>query len=135
MESPERWYPNSMRTEFRLRLSAVAGSAVARRLVERAFRLWRLPHRVDDGLIVITELVENVIRHTPAGGDLRLYLRPGTVVIEVADSSPQLPVIREADPREARGRGIRMVQAIATRWGASPVPGGKVVWAELDTAA
>ena len=73
-------------------------------------------------------------RHTTDGGDLDLCLHPGTILIEVTDTSPQLPVLREHDHRRANGRGLRMVDAIAARWGARPVPGGKVVWAELSIA-
>ena len=86
-----------------------------------------------DTLIVVTELVENVTRHTEDDGDLTLCLRPGVILIEVSDGSPQLPVLREQDHRRANGRGLRMVDTIAVHWGARPVPGGKVVWAELST--
>jgi anti-sigma regulatory factor (Ser/Thr protein kinase) len=123
-----------MTTEFRRRLSGAASSALARRLVEQALRTWRLTHRLDDALIVTTELVENVFKHTSDGGQLKVRLRPGALVIEVADDSPELPERRVPGRDGFGGRGIRMVEAIAARWGAKPTAKGKVVWAELDIA-
>jgi two-component sensor histidine kinase len=86
-----------------------------------------------DTLIVVTELVENVAKHTSGSGDLNLYLRPGAVLIEVSDTSPHLPVLRDQDHRRASGRGIRMINIVAARWGTRLTLDGKVVWAELST--
>lgn len=130
-----------MRTSFQLRLTGGAAAAAdARRLAEWALRRWRLARcredpLVADTLIVVTELVENVVKHTGDGGDLNLLLRPGTVVIEVADTSSQPPVLKEPDLRRASGRGLRMIDALASRWGVRPKSDGKVVWVELRTSA
>ena len=128
-----------MSTRFQLRLTGdAAAAAEARRMAEQALRQWRLARGredplVADALIVVTELVENVVKHTGDGGDLNVLRRPGTVVIEVADTSPQPPVLREPDLRRASGRGLRMIDALADRWGVRPKPDGKVVWVELRT--
>ncbi len=124
-----------MKRTFRLRLSGAHGATVARRLVERALRIWRLDDQLDDALIVTTELVENVSKHTKNGGELHLSVRPGALLIEVADTCTRLPRIQAVDLRSAHGRGMRMVQAIAARWGTQPTAFGKVVWAEIGTAA
>jgi two-component sensor histidine kinase len=124
-----------MKRAFRLRLTGANGSSVARRLVKRALGVWHLEHQVDDALIVATELVENVAKHTSNGGELQLCVRHGALVIQVSDSSSQLPQVRSEDFRSPHGRGMRMVQVIADRWGARPTASGKIVWAELDTAA
>jgi anti-sigma regulatory factor (Ser/Thr protein kinase) len=122
-----------MKVRFRLRLTHQTAPALARRLVERALGLWNLHHRVDDVLIVTTELVQNVVEHTDDGGELSLALRPGTVVIEISDTSPEMPQLRDPDPSAAGGRGLRMVQAIARCWGVRRRPEGKVIWVEVST--
>ena len=124
-----------MKRTFRLRLTGAIGPSVARRTVERALKLWRFGDRMDDALIVTTELVENVVKHTGNGGELQLSIRDGAVLIQVADSSSDLPEVQAEDFRRPDGRGLRMVQVIADRWGSRPIAGGKVVWAELDPAA
>jgi signal transduction histidine kinase len=86
---------------------------------------------VDDLLLVISELVENARAH--AGGPIRVALRrTGPVVrVEVGDSSrrPPTPAVAHADA--AGGRGLVVVEALATSWGTQPAVHGKVVWAEL----
>ena len=47
------------------------------------------------------------------------------------DASSVRPRPRRAGPFDGSGRGLTLVAAIAARWGASPLPNGKVVWAEL----
>jgi hypothetical protein len=43
-----------------------------------------------------------------------------------------LPVVRDHDPLGVAGRGLRLVDSIATQWGAALKPGdGKTVWFEL----
>ena len=123
-----------MNTQFHLPLTRLTGSAVARRLVEHALTSWSLGHRLDDALIVTTELVENALEHTKAAGELCLTRLPGRVRIEVTDSSSELPVVHELNLASRRGRGLWMVQAIAAAWGAESISDGKTVWAELDTA-
>jgi hypothetical protein len=124
-----------MRAVFRLRWShAKEAPALARRLVGRALRRWGLFSRADDVLIAVNELVSNVNRHTGDGGDLQLALRPGAVLIEVRDASVELPRVCEPEVARGGGRGMRMVEAVARRWGTRLVPGGKVVWAEIPMA-
>jgi signal transduction histidine kinase len=57
---------------------------------------------------VLLNLIDNAIRHTPAGGSVvvRAVAHPGGVQIQVNDSGPGLPRARRADPLEARGRAI-----------------------------
>jgi hypothetical protein len=57
-------------------------------------------------------------------------------VIEVWDSVPHAPVVRQADTDDESGRGLMLVEALCVQWGCSAVPGwpGKVMWAELAAA-
>jgi serine phosphatase RsbU (regulator of sigma subunit)/anti-sigma regulatory factor (Ser/Thr protein kinase) len=87
----------------------------------------------DTALLLVTELVTNAARH--AGGDLRVRagVRTDVLLVEVSDASPQLPELA-ALPRWDResGRGLVLIDALADRWGADPLPSGKRVWFELS---
>ncbi len=49
--------------------------------------------------------------------------------VEVSDVSTLSPTIREPSP--GGGRGLRLVEALADRWGVESRPDGKVVWFEV----
>jgi anti-sigma regulatory factor (Ser/Thr protein kinase) len=124
-----------MRT-VQLRFTHQTPAALARRVAERASRAWNVRREDgDDLLLVTTELVQNAIQHTGNGGELRLSLARESIVVEVDDTSDELPDLpQESSPAAGvlRGRGLRLVAVIARRWGSRPRPGGgKVVWAEL----
>lgn len=53
------------------------------------------------------------------------------VRLSVADGSSLRPVISELDHTQPSGRGIRLVAALASDWGADDHHGGKRVWVEL----
>ncbi|MGJ7439988.1 ATP-binding protein [Aquipuribacter sp. MA13-6] len=79
--------------------------------------------------LVLTELVQNAVFHanTPMTATLRVD-RSG-VCVAVADGSAVLPSSGLTDAAAMSGRGLLMVGAVATDWGADARPGGKVVWA------
>ena len=85
---------------------------------------------VDDVLLVASELVTNVVRHTDNGGELKAWMKPGAPLrVEVCDPDPVLPAVVE--PTTNGGRGLRIVAALADDWGAAPTPDGKLVWAQF----
>lgn len=101
---------------------------------------------VDDALLVVSELVTNAVRATgitdprPRWGELdelnligvSLLGFDASIVIEVWDCDPHLPIMKSEDPDAESGRGLQLVTAIAQKWGSYPTRGGKVVWAELS---
>jgi PAS domain S-box-containing protein len=68
-----------------------------------------------------------------AGKEFMLRLRRGheSVWVEVLDADLRLPRIRNAGETDEGGRGLYLVDQLATRWGARPTEDGKVVWFEL----
>jgi hypothetical protein len=56
------------------------------------------------------------------------------VRVEVRDAAAGPPRLQPHDPLRIRGRGLQLVDALATRWGWTGDPPGKVVWAEVPTS-
>ena len=81
--------------------------------------------------LVTAELVANVVRHVGSAMQLRVVRRPESIRIELDDASPRVPVRQEPDPEAERGRGMVIVESLATAWGVEPRDGGKTVWFEL----
>jgi hypothetical protein len=103
-----------------------------------ALRAAGADHRaewLDDVLMVISELVQNVSQHTPAGGELIVSREPGTVLVEVGDSSVISPRPRRPDTGLAGGRGLMLIEAVCRRWGVRTCHQGKAVWVQLAVTA
>ena len=62
---------------------------------------------------------------------LRLRRGAASVWVEVLDSDLRLPRIRTAAETDEGGRGLYLVNQLATRWGSRPTPDGKAVWFEM----
>ena len=111
----------------------VTSVPAARHLTLELLRAWDVPHDREDAALLVTELVSNVVDHV--GGEasftLQLELSDQWLRIGVIDGSSIRPVVRELSMDNPRGRGMRMVQTIADRWGADEHLDGKRVWFEL----
>jgi len=113
-----------------------AASAHARSFVTETFERWGISELADDGRLVVTELVENVLRHTDSAPRARLDLRRDLFTIAVADDDPHPAVMRERLGATEPGMGLRLIAQVATAWGSSQSwKGGKVVWAVLTRRA
>jgi sigma-B regulation protein RsbU (phosphoserine phosphatase) len=108
-------------------------AATARRTVERVLEEAGLGGLLDEALLLVTELVTNAVVH--AGTEIELHMQTAAdgLRVEVVDRSPgSLPVIRPA-PAETRegGRGVFLLDALASEWGTRHFSGGKSVWFQL----
>ena len=102
---------------------------------------WRLTELSEAAELVISELVTNAVaasQRTGADRAVQLWLLGDAtrVLILVGDGSPQPPVRGEPAADAETGRGLFLVEAIATRWGwyRDDRGGGKVIWAEIGKA-
>ena len=73
----------------------------------------------------------------PPGKDFTLRLRRGqeAIWVEVFDSDLRLPRLRSAGESDEGGRGLYLVDQLATRWGSRPTKDGKAVWFEMPIKA
>ncbi|MEV5576236.1 ATP-binding protein [Spirillospora sp. NPDC052269] len=90
---------------------------------------------VEDAGLVVCELVTNAVKAV-GGTTVRLTVAvdaPGSVTLEVHDSSLTVPHRRSPAPDDPGGRGLVIVAALADSYGVRPEPDGKTVFAVLRT--
>ena len=69
--------------------------------------------------------------HRPREFVLRLRRGAEAIWVEVFDPDLRLPRLRTARATDEGGRGLYLVEQLATRWGSRPTPEGKAVWFEI----
>ncbi|MFE2506908.1 SpoIIE family protein phosphatase [Streptomyces naganishii] len=116
----------------------LAGVAAARRFVHDCLRRWDATEISDALELITSEAVTNALIHADSAVDVRVREYDDRVRLEVRDSDahPPLPsaisVCDEAAQSTAEhGRGLMIVDSLATAWGSSPHGRGKTVWMEL----
>lgn len=90
------------------------------------------PECADAAVLMTSELVTNALRH--GSGPVRLGCDAGevNVRVEVGDDNGQPPRVRYVSEDSEDGRGMVIVDALASSWGVTAAPGGgKVVWFEV----
>ncbi|MCI3272375.1 ATP-binding protein [Streptomyces sp. 7R015] len=113
------------------------GARRAREHTERQLAAWGVCFEA--AAQIVAELASNAVLHGRVPGrDFRLRLKVhadrGILRVEVTDArGDRIPQIHDPVGDEAEsGRGLRIIDAYADRWGVEEAPaGGKTVWAEL----
>ncbi len=115
--------------------STAASAAQARRFVESVLAAAGLDHLSYTATMLVSELVANAVLHT--GTALMVIVKPDGdhVRVEVHDGSQQLPVRKHYSNMSGTGRGLLLVERLATDWGSDLTADGKVVWFELAADA
>jgi anti-sigma regulatory factor (Ser/Thr protein kinase) len=109
------------------------GPRAARQVVVALLDVWDLRELAADAELVVSELVTNAYRHAPGTDrfELEVIGRADGVWISLVDGSPTRPVVHELSRDRVTGRGMALVAALADRWGADDLAGGKRIWADL----
>jgi anti-sigma regulatory factor (Ser/Thr protein kinase) len=117
----------------------LAGVKAARTFIRDILHEWGLTAITGDVILMVSEIVTNGLIHADSDVDLRLREYPDHIRLEVrdADPTPPIPSVIAADDEEIQesehGRGLIIVDSIASRWGSSPSGRGKTVWLEMQT--
>jgi anti-sigma regulatory factor (Ser/Thr protein kinase) len=85
----------------------------------------------DAAQLVASELVTNAVVHAGTSIDLTLRLVSSVLHIAVRDLGPGRPQIADIDESAESGRGLLLVDALASSWGTFFPDNGKVVWATV----
>jgi anti-sigma regulatory factor (Ser/Thr protein kinase) len=106
----------------------------ARSFVRDTLARWGQTSVVDDALLVTSELFTNAVLHGSGRIDVYITLDPEALRVAVVDDGGRTPdrwPRRGATPTLG-GRGLRIVDAIASTWGNNFDPAGRTrVWAEM----
>ncbi|MEU3597151.1 ATP-binding protein [Streptomyces sp. NPDC006798] len=105
-----------------------------RRIGRAALRSWGLRQAVDSAELIISELVTNAIENGSGSSvGFSISYAGATVRIEVADGSHSRPrVRRRGDSYDEHGRGMVLIEYLASAWGTSE--DGTRTWCELRIA-
>ncbi|WP_344495495.1 ATP-binding protein [Streptomyces enissocaesilis] len=126
-------------------VAAAAGAAAgARAVIRHCLARWKLEALTDDALLVVTELLTNAVRYGTPPWDVRMWLvcedsGRRYVRLEVHDAGAGIDIDRlRARWRHPSGslmnggRGLFIVDTLASSWGDAPSGHGHTVWAELE---
>ena len=93
---------------------------------------------LDDVLVLVSEVASNAVKHTASGDggafEVAVWITGSWVRVEIGDqggaSEPRLADDGSADA-VIGGRGLRIVDALAAKWGHAGDELGRVVWFEV----
>jgi anti-sigma regulatory factor (Ser/Thr protein kinase) len=104
----------------------------ARHFTAEALRSLGAENVIDEAELLVSELTANVVVHARTPMRVSILERDGHVRIEVRDDNPCLPQRRSPDALSLDGRGVMLVDTLATSWGVNGNSHGKTVWFELS---
>lgn len=126
----------SSRAHRRLRLPADARTpSIARAAVRQVLTAGGRTDQLDEALLLVSELSTNGVVHAGTAVDVDVLADDRGVTIVVSDEAvgpihPD-PVPADTGVLAERGRGLQLVDQLATEWGTSHHATGKSVWFRL----
>jgi anti-sigma regulatory factor (Ser/Thr protein kinase) len=109
-------------------------TAAARDFVRTTLGDWGIDARVEDVVLMASELFTNAVLHGAGGVDVTVILRDGDLRVEVIDDgSDHLPIRAQLPSAGAvGGHGLAIVDALAKAWGKGRDHLGRTrVWLEV----
>ena len=88
---------------------------------------------IETAALLTGELATNAVLHADPPVHLRAEITDVLVRVEMHDSgSGTLPAPRKTRTTDRGGRGLALVEALASRWGTERTDAGTLVWFELS---
>ena len=111
----------------------------AREFLRQTLRSWEVEEEtLEVAELCVSELVTNAVIHTGTAVELTAQLDREFLTVLVRDGgttgSVQVPS-DEADPLMISGRGLGLVDAVATAWAAETSADGTTVWFEVERSS
>jgi anti-sigma regulatory factor (Ser/Thr protein kinase) len=115
-------------SKYSCELPATARSVTeARRFVLTALAHWRLDAIADTAALLTSEVVTNAVLHARTPLDLVVQRLRNGISVEVSDRSPKQPRVRTATAESTNGRGIALLEQLASTWAVTTHRTGKTV--------
>jgi anti-sigma regulatory factor (Ser/Thr protein kinase) len=112
---------------------AASSPREARDRAARELQGWGDPDSRHAVVLLISELVTNAVIHARSTVTVDLAVRDdGPVIVKVHDESPVRPTARRHQADRPGGRGMHLLNSLATRWGVEDSRIGKSIWFEVD---
>lgn len=90
---------------------------------------------LDSLLLCTSELVTNALLHATPPMELEVVIQESSVRVAVHDrGAGTVQRRRPIRPDNLSGRGLDIVDTLASRWGSDSTATGKVIWFEIGTA-
>jgi anti-sigma regulatory factor (Ser/Thr protein kinase) len=107
--------------------------AQARRVVRQVLDHVTSEDVTDTAELLVSELVTNAITHGKGMVTLSIDCADDLLSVTVGDDEPTVPQLQPERLMALGGRGLRMIDALASAWGVNPRVGspGKDVWFRL----
>ena len=105
--------------------------AEARQLTSRTLQTWGLAALCDVAALLVSELTTNAFLHARSGVVLTLQAGAEDLRVFVCDNSPHTPRVQHFSADAATGRGVRLLESLASAWGVQSTGRGKCVWFAL----
>lgn len=83
--------------------------------------------------LLTTEAITNAVVHGPPHGvvDVEAMVRGDRVHVDVSDESTRPPVLRRPEVTDLTGRGVMLIDTLASAWGVELHRASKTVWFEV----
>ena len=119
----------------RIQLEADPSSPAAARAFVRQWLAGQGFSQIAPALELMTsEAVTNAVIHAGEPLEVSIEDRGDCVRVRVNDPVVAVPVARPPSPSAASGRGVAIIDALASRWGVVvDPPAGKQVWFEVPS--
>jgi len=102
-----------------------------RRFVRRALAADVPADRLETAVLLASELASNAVLHARTDFEVRITVTPRILRLALSDESSRPPLPVNVDADATSGRGLRLLEGLASRWGSEAHPAGKSVWFEL----
>jgi anti-sigma regulatory factor (Ser/Thr protein kinase) len=109
----------------------VASVPTARRFTLDALHALGQDGADEVAALLVSEVATNAVLHARSPMRLSVWCHDGHPRVEVRDDDPTPPREVVADPMACGGRGMVLVDALASAWGVNRNGRGKTVWFEL----
>lgn len=114
-----------------------AAVSEARRFLNRTLTDWQVDEEITaQAVLCLSELVTNAVIHTTGGCHVQVELHDGVLTSRVHDNGAAVApgVVTSHDAVRGHGHGLRVVDALSTRWGRNDDRDGAEVWFALEVS-